>query len=292
MSAVGRFEALDCRVILQSINRGGLMRHLFLLLAIVLFPTFAAAEIGTIPFPRNTPDPAFVSVSGAVSPRADEYGIGVVPETSFGVRGLADTGFMYLLSSGGIMENSARIVRDNGARAEQFSAAFGEIMRTDLNVMLGEMLQAHALPVATDATTPRFELTPLISAHFRDETHFTLECIIFAQVSANGRRHWQGMLPRGRFRYAATDVYDVYASQDVVPMSAVRSCLDNAYRVFAVFVEHRGAFDRGRAVVPEYGTNSITTRYFRTEDGTLFITNIGNEVTGHPAESVTFEGVR
>lgn len=269
-----------------------ILRHLFWLLAIVLFPTYAFAEIGVVPFPRNSPDPALVSVSGA-SPPDYEYGIGVVPETSFGVRGRARTGFIYMLGpGGGLVGNTQRIVEENGAQAEQMSAAFGEIMRTDFNAMLGEIIPAYALPVASDPTVPRFELTPLISAAFQDETHFILECIIFAQVSANGRKNWRGLMPRGRFRYAGTDVYDVSASQDVVPPAAVRSCLDNAYRVFAIFVEHRGAFDRGRAVVPAYGANSITLRYFRTEDGALFISNIGNEVLGHPADSVTFEGAR
>lgn len=262
--------------------------------ALTLFPTFAFAQIGVVPFPRNSPDPAFVSVSGAVAPSADEYGIGVIPETSFGVRGLADTGFWYLLGpGGGIMGNSARIVRDNTAQGEQFAAAFGEIMRTDFNAMLSEIILTHALPLASDVTAPRFELTPLISARFRDDTHFTLECIIFVQVSANGRRHWQGMLPRGRFRYAAAnEVYDVAAPHDGVPMAAVRSCLDDAYRVFVVYVQQRGGFERRRAVVPEYGTNAISTRYFITEDGALFITNIGNEVTGHPRETVTMESER
>lgn len=263
-------------------------------MALAFFPALAFAEIGVVPFPRNSPDPAFVSVSGAVAPRADEYGIGVVPETSFGVRGLAGTGFWHLLGpDGGLMGNSARIVRENTARSEQFSVTFGEIMRTDFNAMLGEIIAAHALPLASDVATPRFELTPLISARFWDDTRFALECIIFAQVNANGRRHWRGMLPRGRFRYAATnEIYDVSTLSDGVPMAAVRSCLDNAYRVFAIYVQQQGAFPRGRAIVPEYGENAISTRYFRTEDGELFITNVGNEVSGYPVEVVTMQTER
>lgn len=208
--------------------------------------------------------------------RAALMGANPVEDTSFavsGARGSAALGAMF--GALGALVNSAAIADANSERGSRL----GSFLRTDVKALLRELTPASPQPSDSGAV---FELTPMVVTKFNDDTHFTLECYVFAYVLSGER--WG----RGNFRSYGVGEFDLEQPDSLAAAAAaLPSCVQEVYAAFAVYVDHRGEFVESARVRLE-GAGPRTLHYQRTDDGQHVIFNFANLVRSYRVETVEF----
>ena len=211
------------------------------------------------------PDPHRASLVGANAVDGTSFAVG-------GARGSAGLGVMF--GALGALVNSATVAHTNSERG----ARLGPFLQTDIKALTQQLA-----PPAQPNGAPAFEIVPMVTVKFRDDTHFTLDCYIFGYTPAGER--WG----RGNFVAYGVDEYDLgqQASVDAAA-AALPACIQDVYSAFVAYVGFRGGEFTERARVQYPGQPPARLSFLRTNDGRQIIFNFNNLVRAVRTEKVEF----